>query len=78
MCKKQVKIEKVALLLLAATIVGAGALALSLGTCGPGSVIYGSPESLNVHEKVAAPFGSGVVYEEDELGVCISFPMEPS
>jgi hypothetical protein len=44
------------------------AAALALGACGPGSVIYGSPDYLNVHEKAAAPFGSGVVYEEDELG----------
>ncbi|GAB6391575.1 MAG: hypothetical protein MdMp014T_0948 [Treponematales bacterium] len=44
------------------------AASLALGACGPGSVIYGSPDWLNVHEKAAAPFGSGVVYEEDELG----------
>jgi hypothetical protein len=44
------------------------AAALALGACGPGSVIYGRPDSLNVHEKDAAPLGSGLVYEEDELG----------
>ncbi|GAB6391331.1 MAG: hypothetical protein MdMp014T_0704 [Treponematales bacterium] len=77
MLKKRMKIEKTALPLTAAGGLTGEAMialallcaaALALGACGPGSVIYGRPDSLNVGEKDAAPFGSGLVYEEDELG----------